>query len=192
MNFLPVDEVARIVAPVKVPWWLAGGWAVDVHVGRVTRFHGDVDILVLNRDLGDVAAALPSVYAEVPQTGRRIEWDRRSPLQPGLEALALDVAVAPAIGKLQILVALSDGDDWVYHRGRRTLRLPLDEIGRRTVNGIPYLAPAVVLLFKSRQLRDKDHEDFVTLLPHLSGAERSWLRERLQPWREDHPWLSQL
>lgn len=192
MDFSPVHDIARILSPLTVSWWLAGGWAVDAHLGRVTRHHADVDILVLNRYLAAVAEALPAVYAEVPQTGERIEWDRQSPLEPGVEALALEVGIAPGINKLQILVALSEGDDWVYHRGRRRLRLPLEDIGRWTPGGIPYLAPVIVLLFKSRQLRDKDHEDFLVLLPHLTAPEQSWLRERIEPWRHDHPWLSSL
>lgn len=192
LDFSPVHDIARILSPLTVPWWLAGGWAADAHLGHVTRRHADVDVLVLNRDLAAVAEALPAVYAEIPHTGQRIEWDRQSPLEPGLEALALDVGIAPTINKLQIVVALSEGDEWVYHRGRRTLRLPLEDIGRRTPEGIPYLAPVIVLLFKSRQLRDKDHEDFLVLLPHLTVTERSWLRERIEPWRQDHPWLSSL
>ncbi len=29
-----------------VDYWLFGGWAVDFHVGRVTRAHGDIDVAV--------------------------------------------------------------------------------------------------------------------------------------------------
>jgi hypothetical protein len=33
-----------------IPHWLFGGWAVDFHVGRVTRIHDDIDIAVLAAD----------------------------------------------------------------------------------------------------------------------------------------------
>jgi hypothetical protein len=33
-----------------IPYWLFGGWAVDFHVGRVTRSHDDIDIAVRSAD----------------------------------------------------------------------------------------------------------------------------------------------
>lgn len=29
-----------------IDYWLAGGWAVDFHVGKITRQHSDVDVVV--------------------------------------------------------------------------------------------------------------------------------------------------
>lgn len=192
MGFAPLDQLSELFAPLGVPWWVAGGLAVDAHVGKPTRWHADVDVLVLDRDLATVARRLPDAYAERPESGERLRWDRSTALVPGLEALALPVRFAGGISKLQILVGVSDGAEWVYHRGRGTLRLPLDDITRRTQGGVPYLAPIVTLLFKSRSLRDKDTADFRSLLPILDGDERRWLRRVIEPWRQDHPWLPDL
>lgn len=38
--------------------WFFGGWAVDLWVGRVTRVHDDIDVLVLRVDESRVDAAL--------------------------------------------------------------------------------------------------------------------------------------
>lgn len=38
--------------------WLGGGWGVDALVGRVTRPHQDVDLVVTEGQLGDVLALL--------------------------------------------------------------------------------------------------------------------------------------
>lgn len=187
-----VERVAELLMPAGAPWWLSGGWAVDALVGRVTREHDDVDVLVLDRDIATFAAALPAAHAEHTASGERVEWDGRSPLEPGVEGLAMPVDLGGGRSVLHVLVALSDGDDWVYHRGRRTLRVPLAELTRVAAGGVPCLTPIVLLLFKSRDLRDKDTADFVQLLPHLTGDERAWLRERIAPWRGDHPWLAQL
>src|ERR1700733_8683779 len=43
-----------------IDYWLFGGWAVDFHVGRITRAHGDLDIAVWWDDRDRVAAALTS------------------------------------------------------------------------------------------------------------------------------------
>ena len=40
--------------------WLFGGWAVDFHVGAVTRSHGDVDLAVWAEDAEAIHSALGS------------------------------------------------------------------------------------------------------------------------------------
>jgi hypothetical protein len=84
-------SLKTLLAPYTAPWWVAGGWAVDAHVGHVTRQHDDADVLVLQRDLHLVAATFPDVYAEVPGTGERLEWDGVTMLDPGPQALGLNV-----------------------------------------------------------------------------------------------------
>ncbi len=44
-------EVARALDGAGIPYWLFGGWAVDFHVGSVTRAHDDVDIAVWLADV---------------------------------------------------------------------------------------------------------------------------------------------
>jgi hypothetical protein len=41
-----------------IDYWLFGGWAVDFWVGRVTREHGDVDVVAWRRDYDAIRAAL--------------------------------------------------------------------------------------------------------------------------------------
>ena len=43
-------QVAAIFDECGVPWWIAGGYAIEFAVGRRFREHGDVDVLVLRRD----------------------------------------------------------------------------------------------------------------------------------------------
>lgn len=43
-------EVVDLLAPMDRPWWIAGGWAIDLHLGRTTREHGDIDVLILRED----------------------------------------------------------------------------------------------------------------------------------------------
>ena len=41
-----------------VDYWLFGGWAVDFHAGRVTRYHEDVDVAVWRADLDRIRILL--------------------------------------------------------------------------------------------------------------------------------------
>jgi hypothetical protein len=49
-SFEPVHAIASLLSSLAVPWWITGGWAIDLAVGRVTRNHTDVDIMMLERD----------------------------------------------------------------------------------------------------------------------------------------------
>lgn len=51
-------ELALLMSAVRAPWWLAGGWALDYFLGRVTREHADTDALILRRDHMDVRESL--------------------------------------------------------------------------------------------------------------------------------------
>src|SRR5260370_34929395 len=45
-----VHEVAMLFSSVTVPWWIAGGWALDLFLGIQTREHEDIDVQILRRD----------------------------------------------------------------------------------------------------------------------------------------------
>ena len=53
----PQDAVSEFAAW-AAPWWVAGGWAIDLLLGRQTREHGDLDLLVLRRDQAPVREEL--------------------------------------------------------------------------------------------------------------------------------------
>jgi hypothetical protein len=102
-------------------------------------------------------------------------WGRRSPGEPWQIALLLNT---------------SDSGVWTYRRDAR-IRRPVSELVW-DLDGIPYLAPEVQLLFKSRNPRPRDEQDFVDSLPLLSGQQRAWLRRSLELAQPDHTWLRRL
>jgi hypothetical protein len=57
---MPVAHAANLMAGVKVPWWFAGGWAIDLFLGKHTWPHGDTDILIRRDDQLAVQAYLAS------------------------------------------------------------------------------------------------------------------------------------
>ena len=173
-------------------YWVAGGWALDLFAGRVRRPHGDVDVVVLARDLDQVASTFtrPRPLVQHPETGVRRPWAPGEQLIPGPNALVFPDDLHPC--PIQILFAASDADEWVYHRGRGTIRKPLAEITLTSPDGLPYLAPEIVLLFKSRGGRPKDDEDFADVAGLLDPERRRWLLDGIAPRYPDHPWLPTL
>jgi hypothetical protein len=71
----------------------------------------------------------------------------------------------------------------------RSLFRPLSTIGLRTVDGIPYLAPEIQLLYKAKEPRSKDEADFASTLPYLNRESRQWLVQALTVVHPNHPWL---
>ena len=84
---------------------------------------------------------------------------------------------------------------WCYRREPSIIQA-VERIGLTTDDGIPYLAPELVLLFKSKNTgqheRPKDQQDFERTLPHLQPVRRAWLRWALLATQPEHPWLEYL
>ncbi|MGZ2357683.1 amino acid transporter [Streptomyces sp. 372A] len=188
----PLAEAVRLLAPLRRPWWIAGGYAVELAVGRAYREHGDIDVLLLRRDQAEVQRVLPGWEwwaADPPGTLR--------PWRPGetLPAGVHDIWCRPGPDepwRLQFMLDGTDGDDWVFRRDAR-IRLPLGRLGRVSPDGVPYLAPEVQLLYKSKSRRPKDERDFEAALPVLDDHARAWLAETITLAQgADHPWAVRL
>jgi hypothetical protein len=187
----PLAEVAAIFAPMPFPWWIAGGHAIELAVGRPFRAHADIDVLVLRKDHLHIQAALHGWEwwaADPPGTLR--PWRPGERLPPAIH----DIWCRPAPAKpwrIQVMLDESDGADWVSRRDPR-IRRPLAEIGHASPDGTPYLAPEIQLFYKARNIRPKDEADFTAALPVLTAARRQWLGDALALAYGAHPWRDRL
>lgn len=172
--------ISEILDRFGLRWGIAGGWALDLFLGRETRPHHDVDVAVLRRDLTALRGALP-----------RWTWTRAVRGRPGERRdLAAGELVEPpdhevyatspdGATRLEILLNDAAGDVWVYRRDPR-VTLALRQTFLRSAGGVPYLAPEIVLLFKSKRPRPIDRADRDLVLPHLGARRRAWLDEALR------------
>jgi hypothetical protein len=185
----PRDATALLRA-LPVPWWIAGGWALDLFVGRQTREHADLDVEVLRRDQRALQEYLAGWDLHTASGGALESWPQGMPLPPEVNS----VWAWPSPGApwaLQVMFAEAEEDLWLYPRHRSITR-PLDRIGLRTAEGIPFLAPEVQLLYKSRAPRAKDQADFDHVLPSLAPDARRWLAGALTEAHPGQPWLARL
>ena len=53
-------DAADLFDGLDAPWWIAGGWAIEVLSG-VPRRHGDLDVCILERDVPLVVQHFPAV-----------------------------------------------------------------------------------------------------------------------------------
>jgi len=52
--------VAAVFSRADVPWWIAGGYAIELAVGHAFREHEDIGVLLLRRDQLAVQEVLPA------------------------------------------------------------------------------------------------------------------------------------
>jgi aminoglycoside-2''-adenylyltransferase len=193
-GFEPILQVAALFRGFERPWFVAGGWAVDFLLDRVTREHGDIDVAVLRDDQIAVRGLFAGWKAEkvvpAPGGGTREVWPENEELTlPVHEVWFSREEGAPR--ELEVLLnELVDGA-WRFRRDPR-IELPLEMLGVRSARGLPVLAPEVVLLYKAKAPRATDEDDFAAMLPALTRARRRWLAGALQLCHPGHPWIARL
>src|SRR5215208_1996881 len=153
---LSVAEAAALDG-MPVPWWIAGGWAIDLFVGGSTRDHDDVDVAVLRPDQLAVQSHLDGWDLRVAHHGRLAPWVPGRPLAPDEHGIWARPGPASP-WRLELLIDEVVDGQWAYRRNPG-VRLPPERLGRRTATGLPYLRPEVVLLYKSRRPREPDEHD---------------------------------
>lgn len=76
---------------------------------------------------------------------------------------------------------------------KESCRGPLDQRrGTHFPQGIPLLAPEVVLLFKAKLMRTWDAADFDTAAAVMGLERRSWLTDALEQSHPGHEWITAL
>ena len=183
-------DAANLLASSKAPWWIAGGWALDLFRGTPTRPHADLDVGVLRRDVGSLLQSLPTW--EVFEARDR----RLTRLAAGCVPL-LDVhslwcrPTAADLWTIELMLDEADGDTWIYRR-EPGVRRPMSTVVQQTPDGLPYLAPEIQLLYKSKGSRQRDDADFAQVWPLLDADARTWLHDALELTSPDHRWISVL
>lgn len=183
------DDAAEWLADVRVPWWIAGGWAIDLFLDRETRRHKDLDIGVLRRDVSGALGSISGWEAFEAKDGELTRLSHKTPRR-GVNSLWCR-QVGTGLWQLELMLDESEGDFWVYRRDP-AVRRTLESLVRHSGKGIPYLAPEVQLLYKAKHARPRDELDFESVVPHLSGEAREWLHQSLVRTLPSHPWTSKI
>ncbi len=184
-------DLARLLYGLRTPWWICGGWALDLFLGRETRRHDDLDVAVLRRDQPtlfrhlrdwDVRYATPQ-HALEPWDGEHLE-----PPIHGIWARRSNETTAP--WTCEFLLNEHTDQHWIFRRNEGVTR-SLDEVGMER-DGVPFLCPEIVLLYKAIEPNPKNEADFVAVRPHLTQSGTRWLREALEVIDSRHPWVPKL
>lgn len=180
-------QIAREMAGLEVPWCITAGWAVDLFVGRQTREHEDLEVAIPAAGWPAVRRRLSSLEFVVAGAGRL--WPLEGPaFEEFFQTWGRD---ASGTFRVDVFRDPHLGDTWICRRDAR-IRRPYSTLIRTTPDGVPFMAPEVVLLFKAKHDRDKDRADLDACLTLMTDAEKAWLAHAITLVHPGHPWLATL
>ena len=195
-GFEPIIGVAELMRGFGRPWFVSGGWAIDLFVGRVTREHEDIEIGAFFPDQAAIRRHLDGWELLRVEGDSWVPWPAGDGIVlPEFQIQARSADVAP--NQLDVFLNPRDGDDWVSRR-HADLRVPIRSLSLRTTGRhgeparVPYLVPEIQLLYKAKYHRPKDDADFDAALPRLGRSRRDWLRLALIAHHPGDRWLDRL
>jgi hypothetical protein len=197
-----IAAVAWIMESFPHPWFVSGGWAIDLYIGEVTRHHEDREIGIFREDQQALRAHLSGrdLFKSVsgPDGGEWVAWEGEWLELPVFQLLARPSGLGPPRAEsdrspeeFEFFLNDAEGGLWRCRRNEVITR-PVSEIFLRSPSGIPILAPEIQLLYKAKWHRPKDEHDFQHALAHLDSGQRAWLRHALLACYGPDPWIAAL
>ncbi|AYQ43772.1 amino acid transporter [Burkholderia lata] len=183
-------ELARRLNAIHLPWCVVGGWALDLWHGAQTREHDDLEFTVLREDFGTFRRAFGDLAFYTAHAGVLDKLPENQDAPSGImQFWGFDCAAES--WRIDMMIAPGTNEWWAYKRDP-SFKRPRAEMVMKTADGIPYLNPSAVLLFKARDRRPKDRQDFDRALPKLPAVEREWLKECLDVLHPGNEWAQAL
>lgn len=189
-SFSKVVKLSRLLNDFTQPWFIAGGWAIDLFIGDVTRVHEDMEIGIFRKDQSSLRQYLfdwefTKIVDKVIEPWNEDEW-LELPIHE-IHAYSQNTELS----ELEILLNESSLFEWRFRRNLDIVR-PLSVIGLNSDIGVPFLAPEIVLLYKAKNPRSKDEDDFNHVCGLLNEERRVWLKQAIAACHPGHYWLAKL
>ena len=112
MSSQPAELCAVIdtLAAYRGRWAIAGGWAIDLFLGRATRPHADVDVAVFRDEQRQLRATFPHFDFRLAIDGELAPWESERLVELPLHEIH---AITP-VGTIEFLLNERRDDYWVY------------------------------------------------------------------------------
>ncbi len=182
-------KFSEIMKDFNRPWFIAGGWAVDLYLKRQTRRHKDIEIIIFRCDQLVIREYLKDwkFTKVVPLTGKCEPWEQGEWLNLPIHEIHVQCP-DEKLPELEILLNECSAEFWKFRRMPEIQR-PLTKVGQYTENGIPFLNPEIVLLFKAKNPNSLDEKDFSNVIEVIEKEPRDWLRQAITKINSKHHWL---
>ena len=194
MKLADTDEAAvtalSLMQGFAAPWCVAGGWAIDLFLGRTTRPHSDLELAVFRQDQSRLRAHFAGWTFTLSVNGRRDAWQDGTALELPIHEIHAYSGDQPR-QSIEFLLNERNGAHWVFRRDPQ-ITLPLDRAFITSSFGVPVLSPEIVLLFKAKVPREKDKADFDATCIAMDRSRVRWLRSALLTCHPRHPWIAEI
>ena len=221
------QELKRLMESIGVRWAVCGGDAIDLFVGKQTRLHKDIDVAVLWDDREQIIQGFLDMKWRVfePDGGllreiRSLSEDLRTEdnlwcIRPGTDSytivrhhdnyyeISTDREDQDILDYVEVLFNRVMNGQFLY---KRNPSIYLDNYLYHSESGIPYLAPEMVLLYKSifvrytnspeeahRIMVENYRHDFDVAAEKMTMEQRQWLENALLcSYPNGHEWIGKL
>ena len=187
---LDPEVLGALMRGFHAPWCIAGGWALDLFLGRETRPHADVDVALFRGDQLLLRHHFVGWTFEKVLGGVLERWEKGEWLHPPIHEVHARSGDQPSVN-LEFLLNERTADRWVFRRNPE-VSCPLDRVILQSGAGLPVLCPAVVLLYKAKAPRTVDELDFTVVRGNLDAEQLTWLESALRTCHPGHRWLARL
>lgn len=188
--FSEIIKLSRLLNNFKKPWFVAGGWAIDLFIGDITRLHKDIEIAIFRKDQNSLRKYLFGWEFTKVVNGKMNPWNEHEWLELPIHEIHAHTQNS-FFSKLEILLDESSESEWRFRRNLDIAR-PLSRIRLCSEIDIPFLAPEVVLLYKAKNPRLKDEDDFHSVCRLLDEERQVWLKQAITVCHPGHHWLTEL
>jgi hypothetical protein len=215
-----ISHAGAFLANHGFDWYVCGGGAIDVFLDKQTRIHKDLDIAVFWEDRNSIIALMLATGWRVFEAcgggvihelfDQQQLFEKRNlfcftsnenrcrlePIGDHRYRFGLEKKEQKDFTYVEFLFNQKD-DEYFYLPVNANLKRKLNKALLNS-NGIPYLAPEIVLYYKAGYLEYSpdtvDHyQDFDLTLPFLDEEQKQWLRESLEKeYANEHVWLQRL
>ncbi|MGA0228525.1 MAG: nucleotidyltransferase domain-containing protein [Paracoccaceae bacterium] len=183
-------ELSQRLSEAERHWYVVGGWALDLWHRKETRTHEDIEFCCLRKDAPYFMEKLNELTFFGAQSGSLYPLDKDMPLSKKVNQF-WGWDEAKNVWWVDLMIDPGTEAEWVFKRNP-DIRLPRSDAISTTPDGIPFLRPAPILLFKAKHCRPKDQFDFETALPHLSQSEKQWLMGSIEKEYPQCDWITEI
>jgi hypothetical protein len=214
-SFALIHSLVDFLDPLTVEWFVSGGWAIDIHLNRITRERGDLDISVPFSDrlkcieffLGKgwrIEGKQGGGFRTLRQLSdyndeihyfwsfpEGVDFVSEYVDDGGNRRIAYNRDSQKELDYIEVFFDRIEAGRFIFRRDPRVKRHENRAILER--DGVRYLAPEVVLLFKSSSLSERNLLDFDAAVDSLDRDALIWLTGALSlVYGEAHTWLRRL
>ncbi|MFC5406456.1 nucleotidyltransferase domain-containing protein [Cohnella soli] len=184
-----LDKIELLMKSFERPWFIAGGWTIDLALDEVTRAHKDMDICIFRSDIEYAISYFQDwdIHVAVPGESRLEPYKKISDLELPRYCLHL----FKGNDFLEILATELIGDEVIF-RKNRNITMHISNFIKGSIER-PFVNPAWQLLFKSLSTRIEDEHDFKIYIERMNDDQlKKWLLESMIISNGNKDWIKEL